>query len=89
MVKVNSVTRVVADVSASISDFKANPNSVIEKSKGEAVAILKSNQTFFYAVPPALYEIMFDAMEDLALLQQAQSRMNDGEEPIEININEL
>lgn len=79
----------MASLSTSITDFKANPNAVIEQSAGEAIAVLKSNEPCFYAVPPELYESMFDAMENLALLLQANARMNDGKEPIEVDLDDL
>lgn len=83
------VSRVMAGMSTSITDFKANPNAVIEQSEGEAIAVLKNNEPCFYAVPPGLYESMFEAMEDLALLLQANARMSDGKEPIEVNLDDL
>jgi antitoxin StbD len=84
-----TVFKVLASVSTSITDFKANPNAIIEQSDGEAIAVLKSNEPCFYAVPPELYESMFEAMEDLALLMQANARMNDGNEPIEVRLDDL
>jgi antitoxin StbD len=85
----STVSRIMACMSTSITDFKANPNAVIEQSDGEAIAVLKSNEPSFYAVPPELYESMFEAMEDLALLMQANARMNDGKEPIEVRLDDL
>ena len=85
----SNVSRVMASISTSITDFKANPNAVIDQSDGEAIAVLKSNEPSFYAVPPELFEAMFDAMEDLALLMQANARMNDGKEPIEVSLDDL
>ena len=85
----SSVAKVMAGVSASITDFKANPNAILNQSDGEAVAILKSNAPYFYAVPPSLFEAMFGAMEDAALLLQANARMNDGKEAIEVDLNDL
>ena len=85
----STISRVMASMSASITDFKANPNAVIEQSEGEAIVVLKSNEPCFYAVPPDLYESMFEAMEDLALLMQANARMNDGKEPIEVSLDDL
>jgi len=79
----------MAGVSVSITDFKANPNAVIQQSEGEAVAILKSNEPCFYAVPPELFEMMSEAVEDLALLTQARKRLNDGKEAIEVNLDDL
>ncbi|GAA5317607.1 MAG: type II toxin-antitoxin system Phd/YefM family antitoxin [Candidatus Pelagadaptatus aseana] len=85
----SGVTKMMAGVSASITEFKANPNSVIQQSDGEAVAVLKSNEPCFYAVPPALFEMMTEAMEDLALLTQSNERLNDGKTTIEVSLNDL
>ncbi len=79
----------MAGISASITDFKANPNAVMEQSDGEAIAILKSNEPCFYAVPPELFEIMSEAMEDLVLLTQANARLNDGKKLIKVNLDDL
>jgi antitoxin StbD len=85
----STVSGVMASISTSITNFKANPNAVIEQSDGEAIVVLKRNEPSFYAVPPELYESMFEAMEDLALLMQANARMNDGKEPIEVSLDDL
>jgi len=85
----SSIVKVMAGVSASITDFKANPNAVLNQSDGEAVAVLKSNAPYFYAVPPSLFEAMFAAMEDSALLLQANARMNDNQEAVEVDLHDL
>ena len=85
----SSIAKVMAGVSTSITDFKANPNAVMNKSDGEAVAVLKSNAPYFYAVPPSLFEAMFIALEDSALLLQATARMSDGKEAIEVDLDDL
>lgn len=84
-----SVARIMASRTASITDFKANPNAIIEKSGGEVVAVLKSNEPCFYAVPPVLFESMAEAVEDMALLMQANERLNDGKKPIKVNLDDL
>jgi len=85
----STVSKVMAPISASITNFKANPNAVIEQSNGEAVAVLKSNRPCFYAVPPELFESMSEALENLALLIQATARMNDEKEPVEVRLDDL
>ena len=85
----NNLARVMAGVSASISDFKANPNALMKQSEGEAIAILKSNEPCFYVVPPALFEMMAEAMEDLALLTEATARLNDGQEAVAVSLDDL
>lgn len=84
-----NLAKVMAGASVSISDFKANPNAVMQASDGEAIAILKSNEPCFYAVPPALFEMMAEATEDLALLAEANARLNDGQEAIAVNLDDL
>ncbi len=76
-------------MSASSTEFKANPNAVMLQSEGEAIAVLKSNEPCFYAVPPELFEVMSEAMEDLALLLQANARLNDGKKLIDVNLDDL
>ncbi len=85
----SNVVRMMASLSSSITDFKANPNAIIEKSGGEVVAVLKSNEPCFYAVPPELFESMTEAVEDLMLLIQANDRLKDGKKPIKVSIDEL
>ncbi len=85
----SNVARMMAGISVSITDFKANPNAIMEQSEGEAIAVLKSNEPCFYAVPPELFEAMSEAMEDLVLLIQANARLSDGKKPIDVNLSDL
>ncbi len=85
----SNISKMMAGLSSSITDFKANPNAVIEQSGGEVVVVLKSNEPCFYAVPPELFESMMEAVEDMALLAQANKRLNDGKKSVKINIDEL
>lgn len=85
----SGVTKMMAGMSASITDFKANPNAVIKQSEGEAIVVLKSNEPCFYAVPPKLFETMTEAMEDLALLMQANALLNDNKELVEVSLDDL
>ncbi len=85
----SGVAKMMAGLSSSITDFKANPNAIIEKSGGEVVAVLKSNEPCFYAVPPALFESMAEAVEDMVLLMEANERLNDGKKPLKVNLDDL
>jgi len=85
----SSVVKMMAGKSASITDFKANPNAIIKQSDGEAIVVLKSNEPCFYAVPPELFETMAEALENLALLIQANARLNDNKELIDVNLDDL
>ncbi|KAE8176373.1 type II toxin-antitoxin system Phd/YefM family antitoxin [Aliivibrio sp. S4TY2] len=80
-------TRILADVAASITEFKANPMKVASSAYGEAVAILNRNEPAFYCVPAEAYELLMDRVEDLELLSLAAEREN--EETISVNIHDL
>ena len=80
-------TRILADVAASITEFKANPMKVASSAYGEAVAILNRNEPAFYCVPAEAYELLMDRVEDLELLSLAAEREN--EETISVDIHDL
>ena len=80
-------TRILADVAASITEFKANPMKVASSAYGEAVAILNRNEPAFYCVPAEAYELLMDRIEDLELLSLAAEREN--EETISVDIHDL
>ncbi|PSU27189.1 antitoxin [Photobacterium phosphoreum] len=80
-------TRILADVAASITEFKANPMKVASSAYGEAVAVLNRNEPVFYCVPAEAYELLMDRVEDLELLSLAAER--EDEETISVNIHDL
>ena len=87
--QMSSAAKLMAGVPASITDFKANPNAVIRQSGGQVVGVLKNNEPCFYAIAPQLFETMLEAIADQALLAQANARLNDGKEPVEVRLDEL
>ena len=83
------MTQILANYSASISELKKSPSSVIENAGGEAVAILNHNKPSAYIVPSALYESMMDIIDDYHLAEIVRERLNDDEKTIEVNIDDL
>jgi antitoxin StbD len=83
------MTQILANYTASISELKKSPSQIIEQAGGEAVAILNHNKPSAYLVPSELYEKMMDIIDDYHLAQIVRERMNDGEEPIEVSLDEL
>ncbi len=57
------MTQILANYSTSISELKKSPSAVIEKSDGEAVAILNHNKPMAYLVPSTLYEEMVSIID--------------------------
>ena len=80
-------TRILADVAASITEFKANPMKVATSAYGEPVAVLNRNEPAFYCVPAEAYEILMDKIEDLELISLAKDR--ESEPSISVNIDDL
>ncbi|BCK05077.1 MULTISPECIES: type II toxin-antitoxin system Phd/YefM family antitoxin [Vibrio] len=80
-------TRILADVAASITEFKANPMKVATSAFGAPVAVLNRNEPAFYCVPASTYEIMMDKLEDLELLAIAKKRLS--EDSVSVNIDDL
>ncbi|MBO1520728.1 type II toxin-antitoxin system Phd/YefM family antitoxin [Oceanisphaera pacifica] len=80
-------TRILADVAASITEFKANPMKVATSAYGEPVAVLNRNEPAFYCVPAEAYEIMMDKLEDFEFLALAKERQN--ESSVSVNIDDL
>ncbi len=80
-------TRILADVAASITEFKANPMKVATSAYGDPVAVLNRNEPAFYCVPAEAYEMLMDKIEDLELLSLAKGREN--ETSISVNIDDL
>ena len=83
------MTQILANYTASISELKKSPSSIIEEAGNEAVAILNHNKPSAYLVPSALYEKMMEIIDDYYLAELVRERQNDGEEPIEVELDEL
>ncbi len=78
---------ILADTTASISDLKKNPMSVVNQGEGFPVAILNRNQTAFYCVPAEAYEDLLNKLEDMELNAIADARV--GQERVKVDIRDL
>lgn len=74
---------------ASISELKNNPSALIKQSDGESIAILNHNKPVAYLVSTDVFERMMEAMDDMALAQTVKERMNDGQIPIKVTLDDL
>jgi antitoxin StbD len=83
------MTQILANYTTSISELKKSPTAVIEEADGEAVAILNYNKPSAYLVPTRLYEKMIEIIEDHYLAQAVDERLNDGEPPVKVSLDEL
>ena len=78
---------ILADTTASISDLKKNPMSVVNQGEGFPVAILNRNQPAFYCVPAEAYEDLLNKLEDMELNAIADARAD--QERIKVDMHDL
>lgn len=80
---------VLAGCSASISELKKNPSSLIEQSEGEPIAILNHNKPTAYLIPAETYELMLEQIEDYQLGLIVKERQHERISAVEVSIDEL
>ncbi|KAF3977797.1 MAG: type II toxin-antitoxin system Phd/YefM family antitoxin [Methylococcales symbiont of Iophon sp. n. MRB-2018] len=81
--------QVLAECSASISELKKNPTSLLNEADGSAIAILNHNKPTAYLVPAETYEWLMDVLDDYELEKVIDKRRGDLSSAIEIDINDL
>ncbi len=81
--------QVLADFSASISELKKNPTSLLNEADGSAIAILNHNKPTAYLVPAETYEWLMDVLDDYELSQVVENRRADLSSAIEVDLNDL
>ncbi len=80
---------ILSNYTASITELKKSPTQILQQAGDEAVAILNHNVTSAYLVPTALYEKIMDIIDDYHLSIIVEERLNDGEEPIQVSLDDL
>ena len=78
---------ILAETTASITDLKKNPMSVVEQGDGFPVAILNRNQPAFYCIPAEAYEALIDKLEDMELNAIADART--GQKRVRVILDDL
>jgi antitoxin StbD len=80
---------VFARCSASISELKKNPSSLIEQAEGEPIAILNHNKPTAYLVPAETYEHMLEQIEDYQLGLLVKNRQHEKSLAIDVSLDEI
>ncbi len=84
------MTQVLANYTASISELKRSPSSIIEQAGNEPIAILNHNKPSAYLVPSALYEKMMDVIDDYQLAKVVRERLDYSEDDlVEVSLDAL
>ena len=80
---------IYSSYTASVSELKKNPSNLIEKSGGEAIAILNHNRPTAYLVPAARYEEMLESIEDAHWMKVVEDRKGEKSQAQEISLDDL
>jgi antitoxin StbD len=72
---------------ADLSELKKDPVATVAAGEGLPVAIVSRNRPAFYCVPAALFEAIFERIEDLELTILADGR--EGQQPHKVTLDEL
>ncbi len=78
-----------AGKTASISEFKKNPQALIDAADGESIALLNRNKTSAYIVSPEIYERLLEIAEDMELGKIFEQRKHEMGDAVEVSIDEL
>jgi antitoxin StbD len=79
--------QVFTDITASISELKANPMKVVASGEGMPIAVLNRNEPAFYCVPAQAYEALMELIDDVELLKIVKKRL--AEESVRVSIDDL
>jgi antitoxin StbD len=80
-------SRILATMTASVTELKKNPMGTVLAGEGLPVAILNHNEPAFYCVPAKAYESLMDELEDLELNAIADAR--EGQLVHKVSLDEL
>ena len=80
-------SRILADVTASVTEFHKDPTGTAASGNGAAVAILNRNALAFYCVPVGEYHAMVGRLDDIELNTLAGARR--GGPFVEVGLGEL
>ena len=80
-------SRILADVTASVTELQKDPMGTAASGSGAAVAILQQNALAFYCVPAGEYHAMVDRLDDIELNALAKARS--GGLFVEVDLAEL
>jgi antitoxin StbD len=83
------IENIFASKTASITEFKKNPQALIDAAKGEPLALLNRNKATAYIVPPELYERLLNMAEDLELGKIYEERKSEKASAVEVSVDEL
>ena len=80
---------ILADMTISISEFKANPNKAVQEADGVPFCVLTNNAPAFYVIDPERWERLQDILEDSALAPLIAKAMKKRNSAIKVSLKDL
>ncbi|MEY4993418.1 MAG: hypothetical protein RIS82_540 [Actinomycetota bacterium] len=80
---------ILADMTISISEFKANPNQAVKDANGEPFCVMTNNAPAFYVVKPELWERLNDLLDDVALAPTIDSALKRRKQAVKVSLEHL
>jgi len=80
---------ILSNYSASISELKKSPSSLINEAGDEAIAILNHNKASAYLVPAQTYEKLLEIVDDYLFSKEVGKRLSEKDDLVEVNLDEL
>lgn len=80
---------ILADMTISISEFKANPNKAVQEADGVPFCVLTNNAPAFYVVDPEQWERLQDLIEDSSLAPVIARAMKRRKSAVKISLKDL
>ncbi|MFZ1986162.1 MAG: type II toxin-antitoxin system Phd/YefM family antitoxin [Desulfatitalea sp.] len=81
--------RIMAGLTASITELKKNPQALINSAQGEPIALLNHNKTTAYLIPAETYERLMEMAEDIELGFLIEQRKGEKTKAVEVGLDEL
>ena len=80
---------ILADMTISISEFKANPNNAVQDADGVPFCVLTNNAPAFYVVDPEQWERLQDLIEDSALAPIVAKALKKRKSAVKVSLKDL
>jgi antitoxin StbD len=87
--KPEPVLPIMADVSVSISELKANPAAVIAEARKHQVAITSRNRAVAYIVSPEVWDHILDVFDERQFAREFADQLDNLDDAIPVSLDDL
>jgi PHD/YefM family antitoxin component YafN of YafNO toxin-antitoxin module len=81
--------RIMTELVTNISDFRKNPNQQVEEAGDLPFAVITNNRPSFYVLPPALFDLFEEFMQDRELAEKMKRATKDPSRWVSVDLTKL